>query len=147
MIIRFYVQGSEPGSSSQDASDSYIDSAMNWTSEKFSRLSDMSFDDMVDEVKARTARAKENSKALIRFLSGDAETSSSQASYPVHEPAPAEKKSESVLWNLTSVFSGIKGKSAGGHDDRSDGRLFTEGEVHVDCVLVSICTSTNLVPD
>lgn len=138
MILQFYVQGSEPGSSQQSTSDSYIDSVVNWSSKKFTVLSEMSFDDMVEEAKERASRAKENSKSLIRFLSGEAESLESKPSYPIHETLPSEKKSESVLWNLTSgLFSGIKGRGGGGHEDRFDGRAFTEGEVHVDCVLVS----------
>jgi len=136
MILRFYVQGSESGSSQQGTSDSYIDSFADWTSKKFSALSEMSFDDMIEEVKERASRAKDNSKALIRFLSGEAESPQSKPSYPIHESPPSEKKSESVLWNLTSgLFSGIKGRGGGGHEDRVDSRAYTEGEVHVDCIL------------
>jgi len=136
MILRFYVQGSEPGFLKQTTSDSYIDSVVDWTSKKFNALSEMRFDDMAEEVKERALRAKENSKSLIRFLSGEAESPSSKPSYSIHETPPSEKKSQGILWSLTSgLFSGIKGRGPGGNDDRFDGRAFTEGEVHVDCVL------------
>jgi import inner membrane translocase subunit TIM21 len=141
MILNYYVQGSKHASITPDSSESYIDSAFQWTRQKFSNFIEMSFDDIVDGTKARASRAVENSKSLFRFLSGESISSPPPPppSYPSQESAPSEKKTESILWNLAALFVGIKGKHGSGNEDTfyGNGRTFTEGEIRADCVLVS----------
>jgi hypothetical protein len=141
MLLNFYVQGSEPGSSTNEASESYIDFVAHWMQKRISNLTDMTFDDMVDETKARALRAAENCKSLFRFLSGESALSTPPPLHPSYEPAADEKKDESVLLNLMTLFVGLKGARRQGLSnvvDSSDRRVYTDGEVRVDCILVSL---------
>lgn len=133
MFLHFYIQGSQPGTRAVDSSEGYLDSIIHWTGDGFSRLSDMSFDDMVDGVRARAAGVVESSKALFRFLSGEP-TSTPPINQPLtREPAPAEKEPSNV-WSFAGLFSGIKGKRHGDGLDGAYGRVFLEGEVHAELV-------------
>lgn len=133
MFLHFYIQGSQPGTNATDASEGYLNSMIQWTSDGLSRVGDMSFDDIVDGARARTAGVAESSKALFRFLSGEPTSTPSADVPPTREPAPAEKESSSV-WGFAGLFSGIKGKRRGDGLDAADGRVFLEGEAHAELV-------------
>jgi len=133
MFLHFYIQGSQPGTMATDASEGYINSMIHWTGEGFTRLSAMSFDDMVDGARARAAGVTESSKALFRFLSGEPTPTPSANQPPTREPAPAEKEPSSV-WSFAGLFSGIKGKRHGDGLDAANGRVFLEGEAHAELV-------------
>lgn len=133
MFLHFYVQGSQPGTKAADSSEGYLDSMIHWTSDGLSRLSDTSFDDVVDGVRARAAGVAESSKALFRFLSGEPTSTPSVNQPPTREPAPAEKE-PSDLWSFAGLFSGIKGKRHGGGSEAADGRVFLEAEAHAELV-------------
>jgi len=133
MFLHFYIQGSQPGTNVANTSEGYLHSVIHWTGDGFSRLSDMSFDDMVDGVRARAAGVTESSKALFRFLSGEPTSTPPPNQPPIREPAPAEKESSRV-WSFAGLFSGIKGKRHGGGLDGADGRVFLEGEAHAELV-------------
>lgn len=133
MFLHFYIQGSQPGTQDTDSSEGYIGSAIHWTSDGLSRLSDMSFDDVVDGVRARAAGVAESSKALFRFLSGEPTSTPSTDQPPTREPVPVEKEQSSV-WSFAGLFSGIKGKRRGDGLDVADGRVFLEGEAHAELV-------------
>jgi import inner membrane translocase subunit TIM21 len=133
MFLHFYVQGSQPGTKTADASGGHLDSIIHWTGDGFSRLSNMSFDDVVDGVRARAAGVAESSRALFRFLSGEPTPTPTTNQPPTREPAPAEREPSSV-WSFAGLFSGIKGKRHGDGLDAADGRVFLEGEVHAELV-------------
>jgi len=133
MFLHFYIQGSQPGTKATDTSEGHFNSMIHWTSDGLSRLSDMSFDDVVDGVRARAAGAAESSKALFRFLSGEDTSTPSSNQPPIREPAPVEQKSSSV-WSFAGLFSGIKGKRRGDGLDAADDRVFLEGEAHAELV-------------
>ena len=133
MFLHFYIQGSQPGTKDADASEGYLDSMIHWTGDGFSRLSDMSFDDVVNGVRARAAGVAESSKALLRFLSGEPTPAPSANQPPAREPAPAEKE-PSRVWSFAGLFSGIKGKRSGDGLYMADGRVFLEGEAHAELV-------------
>lgn len=133
MFLHFYIQGSQPGTKAVHASEGYLDSMIHWTGEGFSQLSDMSFDGVVDGVKARAAGVAESSKALFRFLSGEPTPTPATDQPPTREPAPAEQESSSV-WSFAGLFSGIKGKRHGDGLGTADGRMFLEGEAHAELV-------------
>jgi import inner membrane translocase subunit TIM21 len=133
MFLHFYIQGSQPGSNPTDASEGYLDSMIHWTGDGFSRLSDMSFDDVVDGVRARAAGVAESSKALFRFLSGEPTPTPSVNLPQTREPAPAEQE-PSRVWSFAGLFSGIKGKRHGDGLNGADGRAFLEGEAHAELV-------------
>ena len=133
MFLHFYIQGSQPGTKVTDASEGHFNSMIHWTSDGLSRLSDMSFDDVVDGVRARAAGVAESSKALFRFLSGEPTTTPSPNQPPTREPAPVEQESSSV-WNFAGLFSSIKGKRRGDGLNEADERVFIEGEAHAELV-------------
>lgn len=133
MFLHFYIQGSQPGTKTTDASEGYLHSMVHWTSDGLSRLSDMSFDDVVDGVRARAAGVADSSKALFKFLSGESTTTPSTNQPPVREPAPVEKESSSV-WGFAGLFSGIKGRRRGDGLDVTDDRVFLEGEAHAELI-------------
>lgn len=133
MFLHFYIQGSQPGTKIADASEGYLDSMIHWTSDGFSRLSNVSFDDVVDGVRARAAGVAESSKTLFRFLSGEPTSTPSPSQPPSREHAPAEREPSSV-WSFAGLFSGIKAKRHGGGLDAADGRVFLEGEAHAELV-------------
>jgi len=133
MFLHFYIQGSQPGAKVADSSEGYLDPVIHWTGDGFSRLSDISFDDIVDGVRARAAGVAESSKALFRFLSGEPTSTPSADRPPTREPAPAEKE-PSRVWSFAGLFSGIKGKRHGDGLGAADGRVFLEGEAHAELV-------------
>lgn len=133
MFLHFYIQGSQPGTEAADASEGYLNSMVHWTSDGLSRLSDMSFDDVVDGARARAAGVAESSKALFRFLNGESTSTPSTNQPPVREPAPVEKEPSSV-WSFAGLFSGIKGRRRGDGLDMADDRIFLEGEAHAELV-------------
>ena len=133
MFLHFYIQGSQPGTKAIDASEGYIDSIVHWTSDGLSRLSDMSFDDVVDGARARAAGVAESSKALFRFLSGESTSTPSTNHPPLREPAPAEEE-PSKIWSFAGLFTGIKGRRRGDGFDGVDDRVFLEGEAHAELI-------------
>lgn len=133
MFLHFYIQGSQPGTKDTDASEGYLDYVVHWTGDGLSRLSDTSFDDVVNGVRARAAGAAESSKALFRFLSGESASTPSADRPPVREPAPVEKEPSS-MWSFAGLFSGIKGRRRGDGFDVADDRVFLEGEAHAELI-------------
>jgi len=133
MFLHFYIQGSQPGTNTTDAPEGYLDSMVHWTSDGFSRLNDMSFDDVVDGVRARAAGVAESSKALFRFLSGESTSTPPTDQPPVRGPTQVEKKSSNV-WSFAGLFSGIKGRQRGDGLDAADDRVFLEGEAHAELI-------------
>ena len=134
MFLHFYIQGSQPGTRAADSSEGYLDSVIHWTGDGFSRLSDMSFDDIVDGVRARAAGVAESSKALFRFLSGEPTSTPSVNQPPTREQPVLVEKEPSSVWSFAGMFSGIKGKRHGDGLDAVDGRVFLEGEAHAELV-------------
>ncbi|PCH33384.1 hypothetical protein WOLCODRAFT_21976 [Wolfiporia cocos MD-104 SS10] len=138
MLLHFYVQGRTPGSAppADAESNSYIGSAVDWTKETASRLSDTTLDEFVEGLKARTERAKHAAKDLFKFLSGE-----SLPQAPVPQPIKQEVKHEEPKgWtsSFTGLFSGLRGVSRGASDGKGDAPDLhgqTEGEAHADLVM------------
>lgn len=142
MLLNFYVQGKPPGSSSQfkDPSESYIDAVANWTGEKVTALSDLTFDEAVDWTKDRANNAWEKSKGAFRYLSG---APLPRVSLPDSVPADLEepKKIASSGWSFVGMFSGLKGTHTASNDGgsgRTGGEMWTDGEVHADLIRVGL---------
>ena len=133
MFLHFYIQGSQPGTKATDASEGYLDSIVHWTGDGLSRLSGMSFDDVVDGVRARAAGVAESSKTLFKFLSGESTSTPSTNQPPAREPAPVEKEPNG-MWSFAGLFSGIKGRRRGDGLDVADDRVFLEGEAHAELI-------------
>jgi len=133
MFLHFYIQGSQPGAGDTNTSEGYFDSIVHRTSDHLSRLSNTSFDDVVDGVRARAAGMAEASKALFKFLSGESTSTPSTKQPPVREPAPVEK-GPSGMWSFAGLFSGIKGARREDGVNAADGRMFLEGEAHAELI-------------
>jgi len=139
MLLHFYVKGRPPGSSappSESESTSYVDTAMNWTKETASHVSEMSFEEMLETAKARVEAGVDAAKQLFKFLNGDS-VPKSQAPEPVKQEVKVEEKKG---WSsgFTGLFSGLRGTArspAESRGDTTDGKVYSEGEVHADLVM------------
>jgi len=142
MLLHFYVKGRPPGSSappSESESTSYVDTAMNWTKETASHVSEMSFEEMLETAKARVEAGVDAAKQLFKFLNGDS-VPKSQAPEPVKQEVKVEEKKG---WSsgFTGLFSGLRGTArspAESRGDTTDGKVYSEGEVHADLVMVRV---------
>ncbi|KAH9947703.1 TIM21-domain-containing protein [Amylocystis lapponica] len=135
MLLHFFIQGRPPGTtlaSVPEQESSYLDRARQWTT----NAAEMSFDEILESVRARGESALEATKRMFRFLSGDR----------VPRPPPAQPAQKEVVekkesgWSsgFTGLFSGLRGTApgaSGAHVDASDGNVYTEGEVHADLIM------------
>lgn len=142
MLLNFYVQGKPPSSSSQlaDSSKSYIEAIANWTGERVTTFSDLTFDEIVEWTKDRANNTWEKSKGAFRYLSGEPLP---RVSLPAPTPADIEEsnKAESSRWSFVGMFSGLRGHRTASNDGggkRTGGEMWTEGEVHADLIRVSL---------
>ncbi|KAF7978924.1 hypothetical protein HWV62_44462 [Athelia sp. TMB] len=137
MILNFYVKGKPPGSTpflSKDPSDSYIDAMTSWAGDKLAIFSELDFDEAVEWTKDRATSMMERSKGLFRYLSG-APMAPLSLPEPLHMEAKETKKPEGTGWSLIGMFSGLRGtRTNPSESTRSNGELWTEGEVHADLV-------------
>lgn len=139
MLLHFWVQGRPSGTSAPDSdSESYVDKAVHWTKETVAHVSEMSVDEMVENVKTRAEAGLDTAKQLFKFLSGDpvARSHSEVPAKPEVKPREEEKGWTS---GFTGLFSGLRGTSQSTTEKRSDaadGGAYTEGEVHADLVMV-----------
>ncbi|KAH7915113.1 TIM21-domain-containing protein [Hygrophoropsis aurantiaca] len=132
MLLNFYVQGQDPASKLDSAakSESYLDSI----TRKISSLTELTLDESIDWTKERALNAWETSKRAFKYLSGDIVSSPSTSRN--HIPERPKEEEEPSVWSFAGLFSGLKGKklSAEGTLVRSNGQIFTDGEVHADLI-------------
>jgi len=141
MLLHFYIQGRPPGSTApppESESESYVNSALHWTKDTVSRLSEMSSEEMIETVKARAESGLDAAKELFKFLSGDPVPRSSPSS--ITQEVSEQGKEEKRGWtsSFTGLFSGLRGtprSALGSQTESSDGRMYSEGEVHADLVM------------
>jgi len=144
MILNFYVQGKPPGSSStlnKDSSKSYLDTAVHWTRNKVSLLSELTVDEAVEWTKDRASNVWERSKGAFRYLSGAPLPPMSLPEHPIMD-VKETKKTESRGWGFVGLFSGLRGNRTGSAETnvkRADGERWTDGEVHAD--LIRVCSA------
>jgi len=135
LILNFYVQGKSLGSSStltNNPSEPYFDTAVHWTGDIASLLSQLTREEAVEWAKEQALNAWERSKRVFRYLSG---TPLPPISLLEHPPVDVKesKKAESGGWSFVGIFSALRGSSAGSTETnvkRADGEMFTDGEVH-----------------
>ncbi|CCM01637.1 uncharacterized protein FIBRA_03698 [Fibroporia radiculosa] len=140
MLLHFYVQGRPPGSLAplpDTGSISYVDSAIQWAKTTTLEVSEMSLDDLIESTKTRADVAWSSAKELFRFLTGDP-LPSIQLPEPSKPAVKVEQDKKGWMSSFTGLFSGLKGParsaSESGHEG-SDGKNYSEGEVHVDLVM------------
>ncbi|KAI0932566.1 hypothetical protein AcW1_000347 [Taiwanofungus camphoratus] len=139
MLLHFYVEGRPPGSGpSQVQPESYVDSVVHWSKDIASSLSEMTIDEFVEKVKAHAESTLEVAKQLFKYLSGDP-IPPSQPSQPVKQDVKEEKEQSGWTSGLLGLFSGLRGSTRSPSEARPglpDGKIYTEGEVHADLVMV-----------
>lgn len=136
MLLHFFVQGQTPGSVSED-SESYLNKAMASIQSIASEISEMSLDEVTQEINRRSKQVFESCKRMFRFLSGDDVSTPSVPSAP-HIPAAEEKKPSGWMSGFTGMFSGLKGVSGSSAEHTEDVPSLpteTEGEVHADLIM------------
>ena len=137
MRLHFFVQGREPGSASS-SEDGYFARTVAWAQQSFSNVSEMSLDEIVDDMKSRANGVFDSCRGIFRFLSGESGPSHQSPTATVSE-AVEEPRPKGWLSNVTGMFSGIKSTSSTSSESKSlyNGPMATEGEVHADLVMVS----------
>jgi import inner membrane translocase subunit TIM21 len=136
MRLNFFVQGRPPGSS--PPTDSYFDSLATWTKDTVSSLSELTLDHSLEWARNFTQDTKESLKRLFRYLNGRPLPPPSFSTLPPVETSETPKREESS-WSVAGLFSGLRGPKASQPSAvRETGdQVWTDGEVHVDLVMVS----------
>ncbi|KAI3622131.1 tim21-like mitochondrial-like [Moniliophthora roreri] len=131
MYMNFYVQARPPGS--LQYSDSYYKSMLNWMRERTDNLSDMSYDDVAQWAKDCSSSAWEKFQRSFKYLTGAPQPAPSTPEVASSE-AENEKRPQSTLSQVTGLFSSLRRTPTNSTDTRSDGKSYTDGEVHADFV-------------
>lgn len=138
MIMTFYVEGRHPGHDVQQSEASYLHSLNEWASNKISGLSKLTLDESISWTTERTAVLWERTKRLIKYLSG---TPLSPTPLPTLPSNSADQRTneENSAWNFAGMFSSLKGSRGGQAEPKppSDGRVFTDGQVHASFIRAS----------
>jgi import inner membrane translocase subunit TIM21 len=138
MIMTFYVQGQPPGNDTPQSESSFLDSATEWANDKISVLSELTLDETITWTKEQTATLWDRTKRLIKYLSGSALPPPPLPTLPSNS-VDQRKSEESSAWNFAGMFSSLKGSRGGPVEpiSSSDGRTFTDGQVHASFIRVS----------
>lgn len=147
MILHFYVQGRPLGSDTLP-SESYIEAVRRWTEDLTSRLSDLSWDEAVAWSKQRASFTWDETKRTFKYLIGSP-TPPSPSVDSVSPELKDTKREKGGAWQLTGMFSSLKGAKGGPTESRAEAesRAFTEGEVHADLIRVCCASLAKLVTD
>ncbi|KAJ7770806.1 TIM21-domain-containing protein, partial [Mycena maculata] len=125
MFLNFYIQ-------SQPKKASLSESISEWTQDKVSLLTEMSMDDLVSRVQESASVAWERSKKAFKFLSG---TPSPPPQDTWSTDAKVAEKKEEARGGFMGMFSSLRGpRTSVESRPETDGRVFSEGEVHANFV-------------
>lgn len=138
MILTFYVQGKPEGWTQPQSQLSLLEKANGWAEEKYEKLSNLTLDNSLDWSKDKAEAALEKLRDLFRYLSG-----MEKQIMPSVPPAPqgaagSQKKDERWTWDMTGMFSSLRGSKRIGDVVKSRSQTFTDGEVHADLIRVSV---------
>ena len=143
LLLNFFVQGQDPSKPILRESDSRWDAAVDWATQQGTRLSEMTYDEMVDSTKQYSGEVWDRCKRLFRFLSGEPVPSSKATPSPPPEQRE-EKREGGWTSGLMGMFAGLKGHgrdASNAPEDVPEGQFYTDGEVHADLIMVSPCPS------
>ncbi|KAJ7225875.1 TIM21-domain-containing protein [Mycena pura] len=127
MFLNFYMQ-------SQPKKPSFSESVSSWTEDKLSLLTEMTMDDFVTSMQATTAVAWTRAKEAFKFLSGAPSPPLPQDTWSADENnAQMKNNSEGGFMGMFSSLRRPRGTSVSSPLEK-DGRVFSEGEVHVNYV-------------
>lgn len=138
MIMTFYVQGRPQGEIAPPSDSSYFELVSAWIQDKFSGLSELSFDEAMAWSKQSGMNIWDKSIRAFKYLSGAPLPPKHVPPMPSPETKESAKKEVATIWEFAGVFSSLKGakKTSNEKASRQNGRLFTEGEVHADLIKV-----------
>jgi mitochondrial import inner membrane translocase subunit TIM21 len=138
MIMTFYVQGRPQGEIAPPLDSSYFKSMSEWVQDKFSGLSELSFDEAIAWSKQSGMNIWDKSIRAFKYLSGAPLPPMHVPSMPSPETKDSAKKEVTTIWSFAGVFSSLKRakKTSNENTSRQTGRSFTDGEVHADLVKV-----------
>ena len=144
MVMTFYVQGRPPGSDIPKSQLSYLEKLAESLREKASTVSHITWEESISWTRECAGDLWNKTKILFKYLNGSPLPPLSLPSAPPN--AKEERKGEDTgAWNFAGIFSSLKGpNSRQSHSKQSaDGRMFTDGQVHVHLVRVSPITKAS----
>ncbi|KAJ7456641.1 TIM21-domain-containing protein, partial [Mycena latifolia] len=127
MFLNFYIQ-------TQPKKASLSEALSGWTQDKFSLLTEMSLDELMAWTQESALVAWDRSKEAFKFLSGRPSPPSPTDTWST-DTRDAERKQENG-GGFMGMFSSLRGPRGTSVEPRpvADGRVFSEGEVHVNFV-------------
>ncbi|KAJ7693703.1 TIM21-domain-containing protein [Mycena rosella] len=126
MFLNFYIQTEPPKAS-------FAESLSGWTQDKFSFLTEMTLDDLKARAQESASVAWDRSKEAFKFLSGAPSPPSPTDAWPA-DARDADRKTE-TRGGFMGMFSSLRGpRTSVESRPEVDGRVFSEGEVHVNFV-------------
>jgi len=140
--MTFYVQGRPPGGDVPQSESSYLHSAMEWAKDRISVLSELTLDESITWTQDRAATLWDRTRRLLKYLSGAPLPPSPLPTLPSNS-VDQRKSEENSAWSFAGMFSSLKGSRGGQaeHKPPSDGRVFTDGQVHASFIRVSVLQS------
>lgn len=147
--MTFYVQCRPQGEIVPPLDSSYFKSMSDWVQDRFSELSELSFDEAIAWSKQSGMNIWNKSIRAFKYLSGAPLPPMHVPSIPSPETKDSAKKEVTTIWSFAGVFSSLKRakKTSNEKKSRQTGRSFTEGEVHADLVKVGDFPSTSQITD
>jgi mitochondrial import inner membrane translocase subunit TIM21 len=145
MIMSFYVEGRPPGNDVSQSESSFLHSTTEWAKDKISVLSELTLDESITWTQDRTARLWDRMKRLFKYLSGAPLPPPLLPTFPSNS-TEARKSEENSAWNFAGMFSSLKGSRGGQAEPKppSDGRVFTDGQVHAS--FIRVCRVLQALP-
>ncbi|KAJ7129975.1 TIM21-domain-containing protein [Mycena crocata] len=126
MFLNFYIQ-------SQPKKPSFSESISGWTQDKLSLLAEISLDDFMGWTRETALVAWDRSKEAFKFLSGAPPLPPPTDTWST-DARDAERKDEG-RGGFMGMFSSLRGRGTSVESrPETDGRVFTEGEVHANFV-------------
>ena len=138
MIMTFYVQGRPEGEITPPSDSSYFKSTSEWIQDRFSGLSELSFDEAIAWSKQSGVNIWDKSIRAFKYLSGAPLPPMHVPTMPSPETKDSVQKEVTTIWSFAGVFSSLKRakKTSNEKTSRQSGRSFMDGEVHADLVKV-----------
>ncbi|TFL06485.1 TIM21-domain-containing protein [Pterulicium gracile] len=134
MLLHFYVQGKQPGST-PISEESYLDRASTFATDTCNQASGLTWDDTVSLVQSYVSTQADRLRSVFRYVSGaPALSPTPQAATPAPQAKSASERKSEGFFGLFGSLRGSSQDALEGTSDAFDGESFAEGEVHADLV-------------